>query len=77
MRLSAQQQETSMTENKTEKIFFRMDPIVTAHMKSRATALGLTVSEFLRLAVLSALGICVPCDPKGMKDAVKSEGDDD
>jgi hypothetical protein len=63
-----------MTE-RSEKIFFRLDPIVAAQLKSRSQSLGLTVSEFLRLSVLSALGVCVPCDPKGLKEA--SKGNDD
>ena len=61
-----------MTE-RSEKIFFLFNPIVAAQLKSRADNLGLTVSEFLRLAVLSALGVCVPCDPKGMKEAGREE----
>jgi hypothetical protein len=54
-------------------MFFRLDSTVAAYLRKRSDALGLTVSEFLRLAVLSALGVCVPCDPKGMKDAVKHD----
>lgn len=60
--------------SKSEKIFFRLNPIVAAHLKSRASHLGLNVSEFLRLSVLSALGYSVPTDPSGLKNAVR--GDD-
>lgn len=66
-----------MPETKSEKVFFRLSPYVAEQMKTRARALGLTVSEFLRLAVLSACGIAVPFDPKGMKEAAKQEGDED
>lgn len=55
--------------DKSEKVFFRLHPAVASQMKQRAESLGLTVSEFLRLSVLSSLGVCVPCDPKGMKEA--------
>lgn len=61
--------------DKSEKIFFRLNPIVAAQLRNRAAALGFTVSEFLRLAVFSALGISVSSDVVSLK--AQSKGEDD
>lgn len=61
--------------DKSEKIFFRLNPIVAAQLRNRAASLGFTVSEFLRLAVFSALGISVSSDVASLK--AQSKGEDD
>lgn len=62
--------------DRSEKLFFRLHPTVAAQLRQRAESLGLSVSEFLRLAVASALGICIPCNPKDMKTAAKHAHDE-
>jgi len=64
-----------MTSTQSEKIFFRLNPIVAAQLKARAQSLGFTVSEFVRLSIFSALGIKVPGDVKGMKEKTKEVED--